>query len=284
VVVGALVLYQLLTWPDVAALAGENPGTTAFIERYRERQRAAGRPDEVAWRWVSWEAISPALKRAVVVAEDIEFFSHRGFSTAEIRAAIEEAIEERTAPRGASTITQQLAKNLWLSPSRSPVRKLKEVILTKQLERHLSKQRLLEVYLNVVEFGPGIYGAEAAARHYFGKPSGALAPHEAAQLAAGLPRPATWNPASGSRAYRRYVAEVERRMERAVFLWRRLGVAPPPELSALDSLVLPEGVHESLPPLPPPDSAPGHPDSIGGVSPAPQPAESTAQPPPPPHR
>ncbi len=170
----AVLVYELLTWPDVERLAAENPETTAFIERYRERRRAAGENDAVAWRWVSWDRISPHLKRAAVAAEDMEFFSHNGFSTAELRAAIAEAIEERAAPRGASTITQQLAKNLWLSPSRSPLRKLEEAILTWQLERHLSKDRILEIYLNVAEFGPGIYGAEAGARHYFGKSAAAL--------------------------------------------------------------------------------------------------------------
>ena len=232
----AVLVYELLTWPDVERLASENPETTAFIERYRERRRAAGENDAVAWRWASWDRISPHLKRAAVAAEDMEFFSHNGFSTAELRAAIAEALEERTAPRGASTITQQLAKNLWLSPSRSPLRKLEEAILTWQLERYLSKDRILELYLNVAEFGPGIYGAEAAARHYYGGSAAGLTEHEAAQLAASLPRPSTWHPGRDSGSYRRYVAEIRRRMDRATFLVRRVGgVAPLPDLAS-DSL------------------------------------------------
>ncbi len=215
---------QWATWPDVSALETSNPETTAFIERYREQQRDAKQLDRVAWDWVPWQAISIHLKRAVVVAEDIEFFSHNGFSTAEIRVAIQEAIEERRAPRGASTITQQLAKNLWLSPSRSPFRKLKEAALTRELEEKLAKMRILEIYLNVVEFGTGIYGAEAAARHYFGKSAGSLTEQESAMLAASLPRPSRWNPFSSSGYYARYVGQIERRMERAEFLWRRLGV------------------------------------------------------------
>ncbi len=225
-VVVAIVGYQLLTWPDVAALVRTNPETTAFIERYRAQRRAAGQSDRVEWRWVPAEAISPHLKRAAVSAEDMEFFSHDGFSTAEIKVALREALESREAPRGASTITQQLAKNLWLSPSRNPVRKLKEVILTRQLERVLSKQRILEIYLNVVELGPGVYGAEAAARRYFGKPAASLTEHEAAQLAAGLPRPSRWHPGVESSAYRGYVEEIESRMARATFLWRHIGGAP----------------------------------------------------------
>ena len=224
---GALLLFAIgpvvlvaATWPDVAALATENPESTAFIERYRSRQRERGASDHVAWAWVPWDKISPHLLRAAVAGEDLEFFAHRGFSTAEMRAALRATIEEGRPLRGASTITQQLAKNLWLTPSRNPWRKVKEAMLTRQLERHLTKRRILEVYLNVVEFGPGIYGAEGAARHYFAKPAAALTPHEAALLAAALPRPSSWHPGRDTPGYRRYVAEIERRMARATFLWR----------------------------------------------------------------
>ena len=207
--------WQALTWPDVAALASADPRDTAFIEEYRRRQRAAGRPDDVAFRFVPYPRIAGDLKRAVLVGEDIGFFDHRGFELAELKKALAEAREERELPRGASTITQQLAKNLWLSPSRNPWRKAKEAALTWQLERALSKKRILELYLNVVEFGPGVYGAEAAARRYFGKGASGLTAHEAAQLAAGLPKPSTWHPGSTSPAYARRVATLERRMERA---------------------------------------------------------------------
>ncbi|MBP7148747.1 MAG: monofunctional biosynthetic peptidoglycan transglycosylase [Acidobacteria bacterium] len=214
----AWVVYEAASWPDVPALARENPRTTAFIEAWRAGRRAVGRDDRPRWAPVPYGAISADLKRAVLVAEDINFFSHRGFENIEIKKAVREAWEEKEIPRGASTITQQLAKNLWLSPSRNPWRKLKEALLTRQLERSLSKRRILELYLNVAEFGDGIYGAEAAARHYFGKPAAALGAAEAAQLAASLPRPKTWNPRSGSPSYRRYVRAIERRMERAGFL------------------------------------------------------------------
>ena len=226
VVIGGWAVVEIASWPDVAALARTNPGTTAFIERYGAQQRAAGQSDRVAWRWVSDASISPHLKRAAVSAEDMEFFSHDGFSTTEIKTALREALWEREAPRGASTITQQLAKNLWLSPSRSPLRKLRELILTRQLERSLTKRRILEIYLNVVEFGPGVYGAEAAGQRYFGKPAASLTEHEAAQLVAGLPRPDRWHPGVESSAYWSYVEEIEARMERADFLWRHVGGAP----------------------------------------------------------
>ena len=215
-------VYQAMIWPDATSLAQANPKTTAFIERYTQRHSASGQPAELRWLWVPYDSISPHLKRAVLVAEDINFFSHSGFEFGEIKLAMREALSGERGLRGASTISQQLAKNLWLSPSRNPFRKLKEALLTRQLERHLSKRRILEIYLNTVEFGPGVYGAEAAARYYFGKPASGLHEQEAAQLAAGLPRPLRWNPRSDSESYRRYAARIVERMDRAQFLWRRI--------------------------------------------------------------
>ncbi len=212
--------WKVATWPEVATLASENPQTTAFIERYQERRRAAGESDEVDWRWVPYDKVSPHLKRAVLVGEDIGFFDHEGFAVEEIKIAVREAVQESKELRGASTITQQLAKNLWLSPSRNPLRKVEEAILTWQLERHLEKRRILELYLNVAELGRGIYGAEAAARHYFGKSAGGLGEAEAAQLAASLPRPSTWHPGSKSRGYRYRVDLIQKRMVKARFLWK----------------------------------------------------------------
>ncbi len=204
-----------VTWPDVAALATENPSTTSFIEA------AKARGDQVEWRWVPYSEISDDLKKAVLVAEDLSFFSHKGFDTHEMKIAAREAVEG-TRVRGASTITQQLAKNLWLSPSRSPTRKLREIVLTRQLEHGLSKRRILEVYLNVIEFGPGVYGAEAAARSYFGIPAAELDADQAAQLAASLPRPTTWHPGVSSRGYLRAVARIRLRAEQSGWLDRLL--------------------------------------------------------------
>jgi monofunctional biosynthetic peptidoglycan transglycosylase len=204
-------LFVILTWPDVAALSRSNPETTAFIERARSQGA------DVEWHWVSAGAISIDLKKAVLVAEDLSFFNHNGFDTHEIRVAAREAIQGKRV-RGASTITQQLAKNLWLSPSRSPDRKLREIILTRQLERHLSKRRILELYLNVVEFGPGIYGAEAAAHHYFDISAANLSPEQAAGLAASLPRPSKWHPGVESRGYEKSVSRILALMEQCGWL------------------------------------------------------------------
>jgi monofunctional biosynthetic peptidoglycan transglycosylase len=257
------VVVQWLTWPDVGHLAAAAPETTAFIDAYRDRRRATGEDTTVSWRWVDGERISVHLKRAAVAAEDMEFFSHAGFSASEMEVALREALAgERF--RGASTITQQLAKNLWLSPSRNPWRKVKEALLTRSLERHLSKRRILAIYLNVVEFGPGVYGAEAAARRYFGIPAAELTERQAAMLAAGLPRPSTWHPGAASPAYVRYVADIEARMERATFLWRAVGAESAPQPPPLDSIVIPRV--DSIG-IPIPDTMPmtdsGLPDSTG---------------------
>ena len=224
---GALALaawlgWEAATWPDVKALAIRPPKTTAFIERHKEVRRAAGRPAQAAIRWTPYASISPDIKRAVLVAEDINFFSHRGFAWGEIKVAVEDALHDSETPRGASTITQQLVKNLWLSPSRNPLRKVKEAILTWQLERTLGKRRILELYLNVAEFGPGNYGVGLAAQAYFGKAPADLGEEEAALLAAGLPRPGSWHPGSRSQAYRRYAATIRARMDKADFLRKQI--------------------------------------------------------------
>jgi monofunctional biosynthetic peptidoglycan transglycosylase len=214
--------WEAWAWPEVGGLARRTPATTAFIERWRATQRAAGHDDRVDRRWVSYAAIAPALKVAVLVAEDINFFSHHGFDSGEIKNALRQAIEERDLPRGASTISQQLVKNLWLSPSRDPLRKAREAILTWQLERALDKHRILELYLNLVEFGPGVWGAESASRRYFGRAAADLGDDDAAWLAASLPSPTTWHPGSSSPAYRRHFDVVRRRMDRAQFLRRQI--------------------------------------------------------------
>jgi monofunctional biosynthetic peptidoglycan transglycosylase len=248
---GAVLLFatvQWLTWPDVKRLATEPPAATAFIDAWQARRREAGEDTTVAWRWVPWDRISVHARRAVVAGEDLEFFSHRGFSASEMQVALREAMAgERF--RGASTITQQLAKNLWLSPSRNPWRKVREALLTRSLERHLSKRRILELYLNVVEFGPGVYGVEAAAWRYFGKPAAELTEHEAAMLAASLPRPSTWHPGRSSSAYASYVTEIEGRLARATFLWRAVGADHPTEPAPIivpDSIVI--DIPDSAPP------------------------------------
>jgi monofunctional biosynthetic peptidoglycan transglycosylase len=220
-------LFTWITWPDVAALRTRNPSSTAFIEMHRASQRDAGRSDAVAWKPVPYDRISPNLKRAVVASEDTEFFFHDGFSTHEMKEAIKKAIREGEAPRGASTITQQVAKNLWLTPRRSLTRKLREAILTRQLEKQLSKRRILDLHLNIAEFGPGIYGAEAASRHYFGIPASDLSPRQGAMLAAGLPRPRSWNPASDSEYYRAAVERILNVQKQLQYLDSYIGASEP---------------------------------------------------------
>ena len=210
--------YEVATWPEVARLARDMPKTTAFIERYRARQKEEEKSDRVAWKPVPYGRISAELKLAVLVAEDIDFFSHHGFAVEELKKAVQEAWAEGEMPRGASTLSQQLAKNLWLSPSRNPLRKLKEALLTRSLEKHLAKRRILELYLNVVEFAPGVYGAEAAAQRFFGKSAAALSRHEAAALAGGLPKPTSWHPGATSKVYLRRVERIAGRIERAAWL------------------------------------------------------------------
>lgn len=205
--------YQLATWPDIAALADRDPETTAFIARHRARTGTAP-----AWRPVPYAQISRPLKRAVVAAEDIGFFDHGGFAVAEIEAALRATFEHGKPLRGASTLSQQLVKNLYLSPSRNPWRKVKEALLTFQLERRLSKQRILDLYLDVAQFGPGIFGAEAAARHYFGTSAANLDSRQAAALAAGLPNPDNWHPGSTAKRYRRQVERIAARVSQAAWL------------------------------------------------------------------
>jgi monofunctional biosynthetic peptidoglycan transglycosylase len=188
------VVYTYLTIPDVRPLATANPKTTAFMElRARESERD-GKAFRFDQRWVPYSRISPNLRRAVLAAEDSAFWQHDGIDVEQIRVAVQQAIDKGIVPRGASTLTQQLAKNLYLSPSRDPLRKLRELIITRRLEAALSKQRIFEIYLNVVEWGDGVWGAEAAARHYFGVPASALSRQQAALLAGALINPRRYNP------------------------------------------------------------------------------------------
>ena len=191
--------YVYLTLPDVRALATTPPETTAFMELRAREAVARGTTPRREYRWVAYDRISRHLKRAVVVAEDSRFWEHDGIDVEEIREAIRTNWERKTFARGASTITQQLAKNLYLSPSKNPLRKLRELILTRRLEAALGKQRILEIYLNVIEWGDGVYGAEAASREYFGTSAAALGPDQAALLAAAIPSPRALDPAAPSR-------------------------------------------------------------------------------------
>lgn len=193
-VAGGLYLASFFIWPDVAELARKNPEKTAFMD-YRKAQWAGeGRNVRIKQTWVPLSRISPHLRKAVVISEDDAFWSHDGFDFNAIKSAAETDLREGKFKFGASTITQQLAKNLCLSPSKNPVRKIAEAILTYRIEKTLTKRRILEIYLNMVEWGDGVFGAEEAAMRYFGKPASALSPEESARLAVVLPNPLRLNP------------------------------------------------------------------------------------------
>jgi monofunctional biosynthetic peptidoglycan transglycosylase len=180
--------------PDTARLAAENPTSTAFIDLRRSEAEAAGRPFPLRWQWRPLAAISRYLRAAVIYAEDYNFYRHDGVDWHALEHAISADWNRGAMSIGGSTITQQLAKNLYLSPRRSVLRKAREVLIAFALEDHLSKQRMLELYLNVVEWGDGVFGAEAAARTWFHHPAAALSPAEAVRLAIALPNPITRAP------------------------------------------------------------------------------------------
>jgi monofunctional glycosyltransferase len=191
----ATVVYTWFMLPDVRPLRTRNPTSTAFMRLRAAEAVKAGRSPRVVQRWVGYSRISPTLKRAVLVAEDADFWDHDGVDYQELRAALELDWAHGRLLRGASTITQQLAKNLYLSPSRNPYRKLAELFITRRLEAELSKARIFELYLNEIEWGDGIWGVEAAAHSYFGTSAADLSPEQAALLAGAIINPRRYSPA-----------------------------------------------------------------------------------------
>ena len=198
-VAGLLFAVYFLLMPDLTKLKKENPKKTALME-YRER---ASREKRKRYRmnqsWVPFSKISPYLIKAVLIAEDDKFWKHEGFDYEAIQRALEKDIKAKKFKLGGSTVTQQLARNLYLSPEKSLIRKISEAIITWRMEKVLSKRRILEIYLNVAEWGEGIFGVEAASRHYYGKPSSQLTPEEAARLASVLPNPRKYDPVGDHR-------------------------------------------------------------------------------------
>lgn len=204
-------------FPDVKILKKENPQKTAFME-YREKEWAfKGKKQKIQYRWVPLSYISPYVVKAVIIAEDDKFWSHEGFDFDAMKKALEKDIKRKKFQAGGSTISQQLAKNLYLSPSKNPVRKINEAILTWRIENILSKKRIIELYLNCAEWGEGIFGIEAAARHYYGKRASELTAAEAAKLATVLPNPRRYDP-TGSAKY------VANRSERIYDIMVRRGI------------------------------------------------------------
>lgn len=218
----ACAAYVYLTMPDVRPLRSTNPSTTAFMELRAREARARGEQPKRVQRWVTYGRLSPHLVRAVLVTEDDAFWQHDGLDYQQIKESIEVNLERGEFARGASTITQQLAKNLYLSPSKNPIRKVRELIIARRLEAELPKQRILEIYLNVIEWGQGIYGAEAAARAYFRKSAAQLNAAESALLAAAIANPRVMNPGAPTARLRR----------RQQMVMRRMGAVQPPPVIA----------------------------------------------------
>lgn len=212
---GALLFMWLVTLPDVRSLRSSNPAITALIESRQAQAEAKGHPIGRHWIWVPLSRISPHLRRAVVAAEDASFFTHEGFDWEGMKDAALYDLEKGELKRGGSTITQQLAKNLYLSSERSIFRKAHEALITRSLEHHLTKDRILELYLNVAEWGDGVYGAEAAAHHHFKKPARDLTAEEAAWLAAILPSPRRYDPLRKTTALTRRYERILDRMNQS---------------------------------------------------------------------
>jgi monofunctional biosynthetic peptidoglycan transglycosylase len=198
-VLGALDIGRYFVYPNISSLKNDNPIPTAFMEYRQEQWASENRPVELTQKWVPMSKISPNVIKAVLIGEDDGFWKHDGFDVKGMENAIERSIKKKTLA-GGSTISQQLSKNLYLSPSKNPVRKVKEAILTWRIEKTLSKRRILEIYLNVAEWGDGIFGIEAAARHYYHKSAKNLTAREASRLVAVLPNPIKYNP-TGNQKY-----------------------------------------------------------------------------------
>jgi len=276
-------IWWYVSLPDGSEFARANPQRTAMM-RYRE---AGGiRPRPTAWQPLS--RIAPALRRAVVVAEDANFYHHHGIDWEATWDAVKGDWREHRFSRGGSTITQQLAKNLYLEPKKTVRRKAAEALIAMKMERRLGKPRLLELYLNVVEWGRGVYGAEAASRRYFGKPAAALTIDEAAWLAAILPAPLRYEQRPRTPAVVARAASIQRYVERQLG-----GQASPPAPPELPPLPPAEEEDAEAPPPEPslepsPKLSPGspseprlepHPEPMINPAPAPlQPGDATTPP------
>lgn len=263
---GALVLWCSV--PNVKALARDNPATTAFIELRHAEAEAAGKRLELRWQWRPIGKISRYLRAAVIYAEDYNFYRHDGVDWDALEDALEANLDKGSLSIGGSTITQQLAKNLFLSPSRSLLRKAREMLIAFELEDQLSKQRILELYLNVVEWGDGIFGAEAASRYWFKHTAQTLSPAEAVRLAIALPNPFTRAPNISKPA-------LTKKAVRLVHLLRMQGlIDEAQERTALDQVGAPgEPVLRGR--TPPKNADPKSKPAAPGA-PTPEPAEPTS--------
>ena len=210
--IALLLIYQLWLFAHVLWWIDHNPRSTAFMAAGLARQQGKNPDAALRHKWVPYDRISPHLKRAIVAAEDANFLDHNGFDVAGIQKAVEKNLKKGRLVAGGSTISQQLAKNLFLSGERSFIRKGQEAIITLMIESTWSKRRILEVYLNVIEWGNGVYGAEAAARRYYKTSAANLSRDQAARMAAMVPNPRRYENHRSSRLYQRRVVLIERYM------------------------------------------------------------------------
>lgn len=192
--IAAFSLALFFSLPDVSDLKVRNPETTALIKFRLKKARENGTELTVNHTWISFENIPQLLKDTVRIAEDASFYQHKGIDYYELKESIKKNLREKNFSRGGSTITQQLAKNLYLSTGKNIIRKIKEFFIAGRLEKNLTKSRIFEIYLNVIEFGPGIFGVQAAARYFFGHSVSELDLEEIVRLTAVIPQPLSTDP------------------------------------------------------------------------------------------
>lgn len=187
--IGGVLVYQSWIFSHVVYWNFYNPSSSAFMQDRLDALRKRNAAAVLRAQWTPYDKISPSLKRAIIAAEDSKFLTHEGFDFEAIQNAYEKNLKRGRLVAGGSTISQQLAKNLFLSGEKTPWRKIQEALITLMLENVMSKRRILEIYLNVIEWGHGVFGAEAAARHYYGVSASTLTAEQAARLAAMIPNP-----------------------------------------------------------------------------------------------
>lgn len=251
---------------DVVSLAARAPRRTALMRQREAEAAAAGRGYRVRQAWVPYDHIAPLLRRAVLVAEDDAFYRHGGLDWNELRAAARRNIEEHRVVRGGSTITQQLAKNLFLGDRRTVMRKLEEVFLALRMEHALSKLRIFELYLNLIEWGDGVFGAEAAARHWFGVSASELTPRQAVLLAAVIINPRRYSPLQPSRRIERRARLIASRLRRrgALSEAEYLDATGVPPLADTTAAAPGSPATPATPPTPPADASAAPPETARG--------------------
>lgn len=210
--IALILLYQLWLFSHVLWWIDHNPDSSAFMEQRLDIMQEKNPDAELRHKWVPYKKIALNLKRAVIASEDSTFIEHGGFDLDGMKVAMQKNLKKGRIVAGGSTISQQLAKNLFLSGKRTPWRKLEEAAITLMMEQVMSKKRIFEIYLNVIEWGDGVFGADAAARHYFGVHAAELNASQAARLAAMIPNPRWYDKHRSDRRLLRKSATIQRRM------------------------------------------------------------------------